>query len=210
MAMQTIKIPKDIKRYVLIRVLARVTVCALLLAAVITGVTMNLDAILEKGTSYAVIMYALPSLIVLIVTGVPVKLIDSTWCGEVVEHKTKTVIQSKMNGANYKTGFDGYGSKMSEYRHVLTVIVKLQNGMKVSFTACDTTDADIFESFISDYRVGTRVLHVYGTKYLQVISDSDVVKCVICGEENEKSDRVCDKCKHSILLTEDVGENYGS
>ena len=200
--MEKIKIPRDIKRYYLLRAGARVLVCAVLLAAVITGLTQNLNEILERGISYTVLMYTVLIVIVFVVTGVPIKLIDFTWQGEIVEHKTKTIIQSKMNGGNYKPLFDGYRAQLSEYRNILTVIVRLPNGDTVSFVACDTKDADVFESFISEYKVGTRVLHVYGTKHLQVIDDdADVVKCVICGEENEKAEGKCDKCKHSIGIT---------
>ena len=200
-----IKVPGDIKRYIVVRVGGRILACTALLAAVITGVTLNLADILERGISYAVLLYAVPIVLVFVVTGVPKKLIDSTWIGEVTEQKVKTIIQSRVSGANYKTGFDGYGSKMSEYRNVLTLTVKTENGNSVSFKACETSDTELFENMLADFKAESKVAHVYGTKYLRLIDeDAETVKCIICGEENEKGEEKCAKCKHSLKITEEL------
>lgn len=199
--MNSFKIPKDIKLYIALRVILRVTICVILITIIIIAVSMNLDDILKKGVSYTILLYAVPIVIVLVVTGVPLKLIDSTWIGEVIDQKVNTIIQSKVSGANYKTGFDGFGSKMSEYRNVLTLTVKTDSGNTVQIKACETSDPELFNNMLADFKVGAKILHIYGVKYAQVIDeDGETVKCVICGEENEKNEKTCARCKHSLQI----------
>ncbi len=198
-----LNIPKDIKRHVAFRIVPRVIICLLLITIIVTLVTLNLEIMLKKGISQVILICAVSLVLVCVVTGVPKKLIDSTWCGEIVDQKTKNIIQSKMTGANYKTGFDAMGTKMSEYRNTLTVTVKTDNGANVSFVAYDGTagDGGAFGAALVNYKVGTRVLHVYGTKYLQPLEDErDTVKCIVCGEENKNNAEKCETCGHTLRL----------
>ena len=126
----------------------------------------------------------------MLVTGVPLKLIDKSWCGTVEEVKINTFTDS-INKARptwenlYITNRIVLHVKIADKKN--SMVVWQQPYMYM-----------IPEDY---YKTGDTVCYVDGTDYVCRLPNKqgDTVKCVICGLENDRNNENCAVCGHGIL-----------
>lgn len=200
-----IKVPGDIKLYVAIRVAARLAVFILEFAFVIFALWFYRDTLLEYSVSARILFHAVPIILVFIVSGVPKKLFDdSSWVGTIEKINVDTISRTIA------------GSRMfTHYENDVIFTVRTANDKVIKYKAksfhADRQFAEM-EFFLDNYKVGDKIAHVYKTKYLQTVKRADEedergnIYCIICGEENEKGEEKCAKCKHSLKITEAENE----
>ena len=199
-----IKVPGDIKLYVAIRVAARLAVFILEFAFVIFALWFYRDTLLEYSVSARILFHAVPVILVFIVSGVPKKLFDdSSWVGTIEAVKVKTVLARN----------SVIRVSRIVYENVVVIAVKTEAGEIVEYEAARfkcTGNTTEMEFFLDNYKVGDKIAHVYKTKYLQTVKRADEedergnIFCIICGEENEKGEEKCKRCKHSLKITEEL------
>ena len=200
--MKPLKLPRDLRIFVTKAVLKRVVPCLLLLVTFSVALIFWGDVILPiEKEIVKVIVYTMVMLVPFVVTGVPHKMIDSTWVGEVLE--TKIVEE---NSFTNEVRPRMYGSvnvilnvKMPNGK---TKEIKLQGSTfakHVNLLFAASGNANQTEDF---YSVGNTVFHLYSSsQYIVLPKAADkTVQCPICGIKNDKTHEKCDSCGHSLII----------
>lgn len=90
------KLPQDLQKYIRSRILKRLSVLIILIAAIGTLLFFLGDRIFDfENTGLKILCYAVTLLIPFWISGVPAKLIDSTWSGKIVDINTELTTGSE-------------------------------------------------------------------------------------------------------------------
>ena len=188
-------LPEDIRKIVTRSVAKRVIPCIILefilLWYVIFFGEMSFRMV---GIEVRILIYILLILLPFIITGVPLKLIDRSWKGEIIGINVDMGLNRSVNGK---------GVREVSY---LVLKIKRDDGKIVDHTVSVFSLGYTMQSSRAksefaedDYAVGDKVYHYYGIKRLLIIHKDNSRECVICGSNNpEKNDR-CFYCGHSII-----------
>lgn len=188
------KLPKDIKKYVTLHIIKQILACAVPLAAALAVMKLFGERIFTGQGQSIVTAYVLVIAVVLYLTKFPKRYIDSTFTGEITNVKVETTEQRKGKG--------DWGLPSYYHKNTLYIDVKTDSGKTVRKIAYEgEADQELLETHLKVYKVGARVLHVYGTKHIQVLDD-DRINCVICGDNNPKENKKCHVCGHSLHIGE--------
>ena len=161
---------------------------------------------LEHATPSKVkIVYAVLLVLPFIITGVPKKLIDRSWCGEIVSVDAKTYNSVYMKGI------------LKQYTKVSVVLeIRLNNNKTITtevFVTPEITDSPgslhstlqriphkETQQQITKYNAGDKVYHFYLFDHLLIENEKEqTVTCVVCGAVSPKESKKCAICDHSIL-----------
>ena len=197
------KIPQDIKRYVLKRRLLRIALWLLSVGIISLIFFTNLDSVLDS--SYAKIRIAIYVVVIILtvfVFGIPKLLFKKSFIGKIVWLEVVTKVDSDMR----------MGFIESLYRRVwVNAIIELENGKRIHkeiaskrtqrLTVPSKFQRGADDSFLAkQYSVGDTVIFIAGTKYCQVYSENkENLTCVVCGEFSQFDNTKCDNCGHTIL-----------
>ena len=200
--MKETKLPRDLKIFAIKAVLKRMIPCVLVLITFSIALIFWGDVILPIDKEIVkIIVYTIVMLVPFAVTGVPHKMIDSTWKGEVVESRvveetsfTNEAIPRMYGSVNVILKVKTPGDKIKEIKLKGSTFAKHRN---LQFQA--SGNANQTEDF---YSVGNRVFHLYGSsQYVVLPKPADkTVQCPICGIKNEKTNDKCESCVHSLVV----------
>ena len=186
-----IRVPRDIKELTDRRIYKKVVLSIAFM--VIVGVLLFLfgETVFGSfGSPSREILYAVLILAIPLSFGIPFSLIDRTWCGEITRVDIRT--------ENTKSTVVGVGGIYTKY--FVDIEIKLDSGKLI--------DRTVYEGRVpagrqfNMYQIGDRVVHIYGTKYIQVVhkSESRPTVCVVCGTSNPPGERQCDSCGHTLQI----------
>ena len=187
-----IALPKDLQIYCRNRILKRVIPCIILISVFATVLTLwgnvifNTDNKAFQASCYIVVM-----LIPFAITGVPHKLIDSTYYGTV---KKVDIVTTTDNDSSVKP--------TREYLYLKNTIylsVEQPNG-KLIYKKAYSGKARLQQN-INAYNEGDLVFHLYGTNNVVVLPDANdsSVNCSVCGSSNSIENDKCRNCGHSLI-----------
>ncbi len=185
-------IPRDLVIYRRNQILKRVIPCAVLLIFLSVALFLWGDTIFQiENRGVRVFCYIVVLVLPFIITGVPLKMIDSTYCGTV---KKVNVVTTMDNESTIKPTLEGIYYKNTVYLTIETAEGKIIRRKARSQRADSRQPLDI-------YCEGDIVFHLYGTKHVVVIptGDSPSIDCVVCGAANEAQNVVCKDCRHTLL-----------
>ena len=185
-------LPKDLQIYCRNRILKRVIPCIILISVFATilalwgNVIFNTDNKAFQTSCYVVVM-----LIPFIITGVPHKLIDSTYYGTV---KKIDIVTTTDNDSSVKPTREHLCLKNTIY-----LSIERSDG-KLIYKKVYSGKARLQQS-INTYNEGDLVFHLYGTNTVVVLPDSKdgTVVCPICGDSNIIDNDTCRSCGHSLI-----------
>ena len=185
------ELTNDLKSHIRRAVLKRLIPCAVLLAA--CGVLLFFlgERIFNmENEQMRILCYIIVMLIPLAVTGVPKKLIDRTYCGEVIDARVKRTVDN-----------ESYVKPTLEhmyYKNTVYLDVKLDNGREITVKAFEGRDDDLNPYF---YHKGDRVFHLYGSKHTVILprEGANAVRCAVCGTKNLISEGKCVDCGHTLI-----------
>ena len=200
--MKLIKLPRDLRMFVIKAVLKRIVPCLLLIVTFSIALIFWGDVILPIDKDIVkVIVYTMVMLVPFAVTGVPHKMIDSTWVGEVLE--TKIVEENSFTNEIRPRMYGSVNVILNvKMPNGKTKEVKLQGSTfakHVNLQFAATGNANQKEDF---YSVGNTVFHLYGSsQYIVLPKAADkTVQCPICGIKNDKTKEKCESCGHSLVI----------
>ena len=188
-------LPEDIRKIVTRSVAKRVIPCIILEFILLWYVILFGEMSFKMvGIEVRILIYIALILLPFIITGVPLKLIDRSWKGEIVAINVDMGLDRSVNGK---------GVREVSY---LVLKIKRDDGKIVDHTVSVFSLGYTMQSSRAksefaedDYAVGDKVYHYYGIKRLLIIHKDNSRECVICGSNNpEKNDR-CFYCGHSII-----------
>lgn len=183
---------KDLQKYCRKRILKRVIPCIILVFVLATtlilwgNVIFNTDNKAFRASCYTVVM-----LIPLVITGVPHKLIDSTYYGTI---KKVDVITTTDNDSSVKPTREHLYLKNAIY-----LSIEQPDG-KLIYKKAYSGKARLQQN-INTYKEGDLVFHLYGTNTVVVLPDANdsFVHCAVCGSSNNIENDQCRNCRHSLV-----------
>ena len=191
--MKPLKLPQDLRTFVIKAVLKRVVPCLLLIAIFSIVLIFWGDVILPiNKESVKVIVYTMVMLVPFAVTGVPFKLIDQTYIGTVQKVEIATTIDSDHHSKP---------TRATMYmKNTVFLHVEQENGLVIRKKACEGSTK--MAQNLETYKVGDRVFHLYGSEQTVVLpkSSDKMVQCPVCGTNNDKTETKCENCRHSLVV----------
>lgn len=191
-----INIPKDIKWYIIKKNLPRVLLFTVLIAAAVFLERVYHDTLVAHYAGAGGLYYIIIIPIIMILTGVPKKLIDKSWRGEIIDVKVKKHLE--------KTQYYPTSWEVMRDRYSIHLKLMLDDGSIITVEACH--DYEKFDENLKGirytYKVGMKVLHIYGTKSLQILPDekSEWINCVVCADNNPVGREKCHRCGHTLHI----------
>lgn len=185
-------LPKDLVLYKRKRILMHVIPCAALVCAFLAILLLFGKTIFNTEIKeFRISCYIIVMLIPFAVTGVPRKLIDSTYYGTI---KKVDIITSTDSSSRTKVTRECLYMKNTVY-----LLIETSSGKTVYKKAC-SGKVQTGES-INKYREGDLVFHLYGTSTVIVLPDASdtAVQCAVCGDTNKTDECVCHSCGHSLV-----------
>ena len=141
------------------------------------------------STSVAV-LFVIP----FVLAGIPMKLIDRDWYGEIIKIELKNNDPAKI---------DNYSKEPVD----VTALCKSQEGKLYEVRIYD--EGEFFSGERDNvYKVGDKVVHVKWTEYLRpvrVIDKERPVACVVCGHKSSSDESTCRYCGSSLEITVEEG-----
>ena len=185
-----VKVPDDIKKYVHRNILKRVNPCIVLVVVSLVLVYLAYDYLESFGYLNPICALILCLLFSFIVTGVPIRLIDKSYTGTIVDIRVKKIKWMDK-------GFKCTGG-------IKTLVLLDIRDNKNNIITHEVNNSKLDEHGYDEiYSIGDKVFHVYGTDYLGVVPfKKDYSVCVVCGANNRHIKGKCDICKFSLINIE--------
>lgn len=188
-------LPEDIQRKVVNSIIKKVFPCIVLeIIIVLYIVFWGEKSFKMVDLGVRVLIYVVLIIVPFVVTGVPLKLIDRSWKGEIVAINVNMGLVRSVNGRGVRDG------------SYLILKIKRDDGKIIEHTLNVFTYANAMKSNRArsefaedDYAVGDKVYHYYGIKRLLIIHKDKSRECVICGANNPEHNDRCFNCGHSII-----------
>lgn len=199
--MKKIIVPKSLRKRAIINALKRLPKFLIIMWMVDCVVEyISLSIFYAAGNNMGnlstvfVLLYSLPFLI----SGIPLKLIDSDWYGEIISIELTN--EPKTNQAQ----------KASITQ---TALIKMPNGRLKTHKIYDEGEL-FYGNRVKVYNVHDTVIHVYGMDYLTPIrtlrKDLPIV-CVACGYKSSCETKICSHCGNSMEVhLEDTSNKKGN
>lgn len=183
------ELPQDLKKYTRNFILKKLLVLAALLAVFGTilfflgGRIFNFD-----NSGLKILCYIVTLLIPFRISGVPAKLIDSTWRGQITDINVDLTTDSDSPS---KPTRETLYTKRTVYLTVVT-----PEGKTVRHKVYSGPD-----DVSGGWHVGDSVFHLYGTDKVVVLPDgkSDTVTCPVCGSSESAHAEHCTGCGHTLI-----------
>lgn len=196
--MQKINVPDDIQKYVNKQIIKKILASVVIYAAVLFTLAYYAAELWENVGAWTVIIYALIAALVVYKTNKRFGIHDTDWCGEIVDVKVKTTMEPRSSGAARTSYY---------YKNTVILDILTDDGETKKWTIFgkETKHGAEMHFYLEQYKIGSRVMHIRETKFLQFSpeSDDDSVCCVICGYDNKLGIDKCEMCKHSLKILND-------
>ena len=187
------ELSKDLKKYVTNYVLNRIIPFVILTVGLIIVLVLWGNVIFKTDNKiYQYGCYTWTMLLPFVLTGVPFRLIDRTYCGMVTKVDVVTALAA---GSAAKVG----GYMMWYTKNTILLTVLLDDGKSIRVKVYEGQAK--LEQHINTYKEGDRVFHLYGTKTTVVLpEEADThVQCPVCGASNDKTLGICRMCDHTLV-----------
>ncbi|MBR5314741.1 MAG: hypothetical protein IKU45_04965 [Clostridia bacterium] len=202
--MKEFTVPEDIKCYVrknLIKQLAKWLGFTLLVLLAIFLINVRADQLGYKKISVYIteILLILPFFITK-----AYKLFDKSWVGTVKK------IQPDYHLEYASNGYTKWNFSHKTYTESLLLQIQMQNGNIKTYNAYKHTIAHSHEKtpsksspIMEHYQVGDKIIHISGTRFLQVIGkQQDETICIVCGNLEKSENKLCSQCGYTLNITE--------
>ena len=185
-------LPKDLQKYCRKRIWKRVVPCIILIFAFVTVLILWGNVIFDTDNKAVQIScYIVVMLSPFVITGVPHKLIDSTYHGRI---KKVDIVTTTDNDSSVKPTRERLYLKNTIY-----LTIERPNG-KLIYKKAYSGKARLQQN-INAYNEGNLVFHLYGTNTVVVLPDTNdrSVHCSVCGSSNDIENDQCRDCGHSLI-----------
>lgn len=185
-------LPKDLQTYCKKKILKHVIPCAILIFAFAIILALWGNIIFNTNNkAFQISCYIVVMLIPFAITGVPFKLIDSTYCG--IVKKVDIVTTTDNDSAVKPTREHLY------LKNTICLNIEKPNG-KLIYKKAYSTRANLQQN-LNTYNEGDLVFHLYGTNRIVILPDlnESTVHCAVCGSSNNIENDKCRDCGHSLI-----------
>ena len=197
------ELPNDLKKYAIKHLLSRLLSWIILLTVFVTILILFGEKIFDTESSlYRIKEFFCIAIVIIIsiITGVPLKLIDKTFCGTIEKVSVTTGYNSRVTGKRQSI----LNSRTASYRGFYSIItmeisILTVDGKRLTRTVSSATPSD--NNYDEIFKQGDNVFHLYGTNvYVKLPKDKkDKINCSVCAAPNLQSNSQCQNCKHSLV-----------
>ncbi len=192
--MKRIKLPPDLRRYSRICALKRIIPCLVLTILVLYFIVAHGDTFIaavfgnvitdDANTGFKVAAYMALLVLPFVLTGVPHRLMDETYYGEVLSVMVKTTVTNKIL---VRRLYD---------INVVKLTVATQKGIreKVVYRGPVNSNYDL-----DRFKKGDFVFHLYGSKRTIRLENNASPICPVCTLTDNSGDGTCKYCGHSLV-----------
>ena len=185
-------LPKDLLKYCRKRILIRAIPCVILTAFFAIVLILWGNIIFDiSNTVFRASCYFLFMLIPFAVTGVPHKLIDTTYYGKI---KKVDLVTTTNSDSSVKPALEHL-----YFKNTIRLWIETPNG-KLIYKKAYSGKAGLGQN-LHTYHEGDFVFHLYGTNTVVVLPDASetTVHCAVCGASNQTDNDKCRACGHSLI-----------
>ena len=185
-------VPEDLQIYCRNRILKRIIPCIILISSFATILALWGNIIFNTDNkAFQILCYIVVMLVPFVTTGVPHKLIDSTYYGTV---KKVDIVTTTDNDSPVKPTREHLYLKNTIYLSIERPDGKLIHKKAYSGKAR-------LQQNIHAYNEGDVVFHLYSTNIVVVLPDANdsSVHCSVCGSSNDIKNDQCRDCGHSLV-----------
>lgn len=191
-----LKLPHDIKVHIAKKLFPRILLFTTLIIATVFVERVFHSTLVAHYAGAGGLYYVIIIPNIMLLSGVPKEFIDKSWRGEIVGVYVKKHLDN--------TQYIPASCESMRDRYSIHLKLKLDDGNIKTVEACH--DYEKFDENLKGvrytYKVGMRVLHVYGTKCIQILpnDDSEWINCVICADNNPIERDKCQSCGHTLHI----------
>ena len=187
-------VPKDVKRFVLKKRLARIIpfICIEVLAAVLLFFAPFLR---DVSNLNKILTFSAVTLFCCLIIGVPLKIIDRSWAGEVTRVQYRKVRKSSTPG---KPSVASWRQQDFELFNAFELSIKTDNGRIIKRKAGEKL-LIFTPNDKEEYQPGDYVVHVSGTSNTVILNRKDNIRCAVCGASSEKGSEICHCCGYHLI-----------
>ena len=210
------QLPKSLLKKRKMNIIIRVTSCCILFALFLFAIIMwgerifpmprySPKSFLAVQISCYILFMTLPFLI----TGVPMKLFDSSWSGIVSNVEVKQSVGTYWRTLGRFNVYDKQALILTikkddgkSAKHTATSVGEaLKNTMGILSAKTDLPNQGKITDHINDFKAGDRVHKYYGFKYLYIApsAEGDQKRCIVCGHNNDNQRAKCLNCYCDLL-----------
>ncbi|MBQ7820758.1 MAG: hypothetical protein IJ391_00550 [Clostridia bacterium] len=127
-----------------------------------------------------------------IITDIPSRLKDITYCGTIEGVDVKTTVSS---------GKEINSRRLTSTNHVY-LYIKTPDGMKLKHKAFSVgAGSVVFAHIQRTYKQGKQVFHICGSELVTILPTKDdaTLACSVCADMNDISSTVCRSCGHTLI-----------
>lgn len=188
-----VTVPESVAMYVRKRRTARIVICLVLLIGVAAFAIFGKAVYGSWKLLNIILTFAAAIVLILALTGVPVKLKDKSWFGTVTKVKVDTCV-----------GFETKGCLKTSS----SIFYKTDTQIELTVATPSGTEKQTvwkqpckFQAPEEKYREGDTVCLIDGTKYLyrEPVRPNDRAICVVCGADNASADVKCALCGYELI-----------
>lgn len=199
------RLPKSLRKKRIRKIITRISLCILLLAGGLFLIIAYGDMILSiRDKEYAgirILFYLIILVLPFIITGVPMKLIDTSFSGTVIATEVRERTDTVRVGVRY----------FPYKRQDMILTIKKDDGKEIRYTALSLGSRDSsswtlripavgkMEYHTQEYNVGDRIYKYYGFKHIFVQMANEGRTCIVCGSKNDSKDNVCWCCDSELI-----------
>lgn len=187
-------VPKDIKKFVLKKRLARIIpfICIEASAAVLLFFAPFLQNVSNLNK---ILTFSAVTLLCCFFTGVPLKMIDRTWAGEVTRVQYRRIRRSSTPG---KPSVESWRQQDFELFNAFVLFIKTDKGRVIKRKAGEKL-LIFTPNDKEEYAPGDYVVHVAGTDHTVILNRKDNIRCAVCGASSEKGSETCHSCGYHLI-----------
>ncbi len=191
--MKKVIVPEDIRQFVRHKILVRLLYLAICFVPALIAIYFYYKNTINHNSVNYIITVSILLILPFIISGFPYKLIDSaTYSGKIL----KVDIYTQTFNADGKASI----MRRSSIRHKNITEVLIEEDTRHLNKEVAKNIHIKNHGYSELYKAGDRIVHVYGTDYIKIISnhpDTPTV-CVVCGAKNKVKTGNCCNCSHSL------------
>lgn len=194
-------IPQDVKNISKVhdrKIILKWLICTLAVVLIVFYVNSRADKLNIKGIPFYIteIFLILPFFLTK-----AYRLFDRSWTGIIIT--TEPIYYTKYDA----NGYTKWNFTHKSYMEGLILHIKMPNGRIRKYKAFEQCTGKSHEKtgktqpIIDYYQTGDTVIHVKGTRFLQVVSpEKENTVCVVCGTLDNSENGVCTVCEHTLKI----------
>ncbi len=191
--MKKVVVPEDIRQLVKHKILLRLLYLVIWFVPALIAIYLCYKNTINHDSVNYLITVSVFLILPFVISGFPLKLIDSaTYSGKIL----KVDIYTQTFNADGKASI----MRRSSMRHKNITELLIEEDTRHLNKEVAKNIYIKNHGYSELYKAGDRIVHVYGTDYIKIISNDPNIPtvCVVCGAKNKVKNGKCCNCGHSL------------